>query len=392
MIRSNSTPTIVSPLARRFFLISIHLMLSSSTNATLMAQYNGSFTDIRPVQGLEGRHIAGNEISDDGLTLSLSQFVGGRYSLYETTRESMLDPFDRPVSIDTLNRAGTETLGQTISSDGLSTYFSSGPAGGITSNIWMSERDSREEPWSNPQEAGIDGDAIRTGWLTLSDDDLTMYYQANHGGTDQLFQVARPSIHEPFGDPVPISELNASSAHRFAPTVSSDELTILYSTTGSGVNTMIASRSSKDEAFGRPMNLDDFALASNLNNAFQYSANPVLSATWPEDGSKLYFTGNPSGFQLYEATWNVYADGDANLDDEVNFADFLILSENFGELGDWRQGDFDGDGQIRFPDFLALSANFGGTANASAAAVPEPTAQSIALFGLLGLIGFRKRR
>ena len=85
-------------------------------------------------------------------------------------------------------------------------------------------------------------------------------------------------------------------------------------------------------------------------------------------------------------------DGDANLDNEVNFADFLILSENFGQAGTWREGDFDGDGTIDFPDFLALSANFVGPANASAASVPEPTAQSIALFGLLGMIGFRKRR
>ena len=84
--------------------------------------------------------------------------------------------------------------------------------------------------------------------------------------------------------------------------------------------------------------------------------------------------------------------GDANLDGEVKFDDFLALSANFDEEGGWQQGDFDGDGTVSFPDFLALSANFGGTANASATAVPEPTAQSIALFGLLGLIGFRKRR
>ena len=82
--------------------------------------------------------------------------------------------------------------------------------------------------------------------------------------------------------------------------------------------------------------------------------------------------------------------GDANLDNEVNFADFLILSENFGQAGAWREGDFDGDGTVDFPDFLALSANFSGAAEA--ASVPEPTGLSIALFGLLGMIGFRKRR
>jgi hypothetical protein len=83
--------------------------------------------------------------------------------------------------------------------------------------------------------------------------------------------------------------------------------------------------------------------------------------------------------------------GDANLDREVNFDDFVALSNNFGQPGGWERGDFDGNGQIEFADFVALSANFGVAANASAAAVPEPSGATLALFGI-GLIGFRKRR
>ena len=89
--------------------------------------------------------------------------------------------------------------------------------------------------------------------------------------------------------------------------------------------------------------------------------------------------------------------GDANLDGVVDFPDFLALSEHFGEGSrrdprGWSQGDFDGNGEVDFPDFLILSENFGAVAAASATSVPEPTTGSIALFGLLGLIGFRKRR
>lgn len=52
--------------------------------------------------------------------------------------------------------------------------------------------------------------------------------------------------------------------------------------------------------------------------------------------------------------------GDTNLDGKVNFADFLVLSANFGkQTSKWSEGDFDANGQVNFADFLALSANFG---------------------------------
>jgi len=53
--------------------------------------------------------------------------------------------------------------------------------------------------------------------------------------------------------------------------------------------------------------------------------------------------------------------GDSNNDGEVEFADFLSLSANFGKNEDavWDEGDFDGNGNVDFADFLALSANFG---------------------------------
>lgn len=56
--------------------------------------------------------------------------------------------------------------------------------------------------------------------------------------------------------------------------------------------------------------------------------------------------------------------GDANADGQVSFADFLLLSANFGKAEvTWEQGDFDGDGGVSFADFLILSKNFGRTAN-----------------------------
>ncbi len=53
--------------------------------------------------------------------------------------------------------------------------------------------------------------------------------------------------------------------------------------------------------------------------------------------------------------------GDADGDGSVDFADFLVLSANFGRSADvaFADGDFDEDGEVDFADFLLLSANFG---------------------------------
>ena len=83
--------------------------------------------------------------------------------------------------------------------------------------------------------------------------------------------------------------------------------------------------------------------------------------------------------------------GDFDLDGDVDFADFLNLSGNFGEDGDYLHGDIDCSGEVDFPDFLALAIGFG-QSTASTASVPEPNA---ALLGLLSgsmLLTLRRKR
>ena len=69
--------------------------------------------------------------------------------------------------------------------------------------------------------------------------------------------------------------------------------------------------------------------------------------------------------------------GDANLNGEVAFDDFLALSTGFGNDGNWAQGDFDANGKVEFADFLLLSANFG--SSVAATPVPEPSGLTLVL-------------
>lgn len=84
--------------------------------------------------------------------------------------------------------------------------------------------------------------------------------------------------------------------------------------------------------------------------------------------------------------------GDADLDGEVAFSDFLDVATAFNEPAGWAGGDFDGNGMTEFQDFLLLANNFGASnATEDVAAVPEPS--SLVLCSVLvGLLALRRRR
>lgn len=78
-------------------------------------------------------------------------------------------------------------------------------------------------------------------------------------------------------------------------------------------------------------------------------------------------------FAVSEREWDVWArmyafdlrrpdelESDVNGDDEVDFADFLVLSENFAQHDkSFSEGDLDGDGQVTVRDFQILRREFG---------------------------------
>ena len=74
----------------------------------------------------------------------------------------------------------------------------------------------------------------------------------------------------------------------------------------------------------------------------------------------LLFDGDNDGVAggEWSGDFTVTHAADANLDLMVDFADFLILSRQFGENG-VNVADFDGDGVVGFSDFILLSASFG---------------------------------
>ncbi len=86
--------------------------------------------------------------------------------------------------------------------------------------------------------------------------------------------------------------------------------------------------------------------------------------------------------------------GDANLDKQVDFTDFLLFTRNFGkQTTEWQSGDFDGDGNVGFSDFLRFSRNFGvSSRRVRSNSVPEPATHVGFLIGLFIATGYGRRR
>ncbi|MDB5328743.1 MAG: autotransporter [Phycisphaerales bacterium] len=95
-------------------------------------------------------------------------------------------------------------------------------------------------------------------------------------------------------------------------------------------------------------------------------------------------------------TLRITLPGDADLNGTVDFNDFLVLQNNFGQAGTrFDQGNFNYDGQTDFNDFLALQNSFGQsitgvpvTVTRAQVAAMTAFAQSVPEPASLGLIGF----
>jgi len=77
----------------------------------------------------------------------------------------------------------------------------------------------------------------------------------------------------------------------------------------------------------------------------------------------------------------------------VDFADFLLLSVNFGNAASAEErSDINQNGIVDFADFLVLSSDFGRTVSPPAVAVPEPSQSCVSLLLICGLASLRSRR
>lgn len=336
------------------------------------AQYNGFFTNVRPIverRGLESP----THISADGLTLYLDSdgvtppFGIEQFDLYSTTRQSISNTFSDPRKIEELSHDDFRDCCQFVSANGLTTYFASNrptDAGNFPWNIWMATRKSETDSWSPPfaVDVGVDGDVWQP---RLSHDELTVYFTGDRGpGTqDDIIYATRDAVTDSFSDPHRLEGVSSEHRNERSQSVSTDELAIFYWASDlqfSTVEIHVAVRDSKEQPFRGSVNIDEFGLGSNLSDVGRLLHTPVISPHWPAAGSQLYFgAGNtPNESNIYAATWMVL--GDLNSNGRFDDGDIDELTQAIRQSQTDRLFDINQDGLVNRDDLeeWVLRADF----------------------------------
>ena len=312
---------------------------------------------------------SGPSISANGLTLYFisdrSGSVGG-YDIWMTTRSSTDADWGPAVNIGQPPNSQYSYWEPSISSDGLSLYFSDGhspqfgnrlPGGlGGQGDIWMITRETVNDAWDTPVNIGPAVNSQHATHPSISADGMSLYFQSHRpgrlGGHCDIMVATRESTSDSFGNPMFLNNVN-STIGEWMPDISADGLMLSFSTVvvpGSVMEIWVATRKTTGDDFGMPTKLPP-----QINVPSRLNASPNFSA----DGSTLYFSSDRSGGVGSYDLWQVAIDPvvDLNGDGIVDSTDMCIMVVHWGTdepMCDIGPTPF-GDGIVDVQDLIVLA-------------------------------------
>lgn len=234
-------------------------------------------------------------VSADGLILVVASRRSGGQDLFECRRQKVEDRFGAAVPIKELNTPGWEG-GPFLSADGLTLLFHTqhGPNEQGSSDLYQTRRRDRNSPWENPANLGppVNTPASEE-WPCLSSDGLTLLFSSERPGGKGGFDVwrsRRKSVGEPFGTPENLGSGVNSGLSEVAAKFAADNQTILFVRSGKQVPgaPFVAISDSDGNLTSRPLNMP---VTGHVNS-------PTLSP----DARTMYFTSPdiPGGLGSYD--------------------------------------------------------------------------------------------
>ncbi|UCC97142.1 MAG: PD40 domain-containing protein [Phycisphaerales bacterium] len=248
--------------------------------------------------------------------------------------------------------------GPAISADGLTLFFDSDrPGGSGESDIWVTTRTTKSDPWATPVNLGPTVNASSyDAYPSVSADGLTLFMQSNRPGgygRYDIWMTTRQATGDPWTTPVNLGSTVNSSAIEGDPSISPDGLVLLFTSLrsgGYGISDMyLVRRATIQDSWGSPTNLGPVV------NSPSIEAGPSISA----DGLTFYFESERPGGEGSGDLWEVAVEPvvDLNGDETVDAADMCIMVDHWdtdGPLCDIAPMPW-GDGVVDVQDLVVLA-------------------------------------
>jgi hypothetical protein len=215
----------------------------------------------------------------------------GSGDIWCATRANAGDPFGAPFAALVLNSDADETTPE-FSPDGLSLYFASaraGTAGGL--DIYVATRTSRDAGWIAPVRVGELSSPLDDTAAVVLADDTTIYVGSHRDGSDALYIATRAAPDQAWSSPV-VTDIPVGS---FAESqfITPDGTVLVDSLGAAEVEDIyIAQRASLADPFGELVPIGELNTTAN-------DTDPWLAS----DGHTLVFSSNRDGAnQIYVTT------------------------------------------------------------------------------------------
>jgi len=317
------------------------------------------------------------QISRDGLELYYNYAaVDGQcsFDIWVSKRSTTKDPWSTPIKLDApVNSPGPQRT-PSLSADGLELYFSDGfpnvtgctpnPGGYGHTDLWVSTRASKDDPWGTPQNLGpIVNTVDAEDTPCISANGLELYYMSNipdDPRNSEILMTTRPTKDDPWGEPVILGTNVNSSQYEYTPYISSDGLSLFFSRGFSKAHVWISRRPATDAPWG-PAEL--FAPVDSGTGVFASaggSDGAEFCVSFSEEDSTIYFTHSTTVFTYDYDIWQVEVTPivDFNGDGAVDTLDAYELLENWGTTNssfyDIAPFPF-GDGVVNARDLFVLA-------------------------------------
>jgi len=271
------------------------------------------------------------------------------YDIWVSRRSTVDDPWSVPVKLDApVNTPGPQRT-PSLSADGLELYFSDGyanvtgcpvnPGGLGHSDLWVSKRSSRDAPWGAPENLGSTVNShFAEDTPCVSADGLELYFMHDPGGSEnsQIYVTTRLSRDDPWTEPVSVGHGVNSNQYEYTPYIASNGLSLFFSRGFSKAHIWVSRRA----AISDPWEPAEIFMPLNSGGAGDVWGNSPEGAefcvSYSEQDSMIYFTRGTTVFSWDYDIWQVEVTPvlDLNGDQGVNKMDLYFLQERLGNTGD----------------------------------------------------------